>query len=90
MKEKQLKHDLDEQVRYPVPVHLLSTNKTVCFRRQQQKPASRRYNRAGHIWTQIFLKLLLQKASASRRYNSFKKIQQSRAYMDADVAVRRL
>ena len=52
MKEKQLKHDLDEQVRYPVPVHLLSTNKTVCFRRQQQKPASRRYNRAGHIWTQ--------------------------------------
>ena len=53
MKEKQLKHDLDEQVRYPVPVHLLSTNKTVCFRRQQQKPASRRYNRAGHIWTQM-------------------------------------
>ena len=49
MKEKQLKHDLDEQVRYPDPVHLLSTNKTVCFRRQQQKPDSRRYNRAGQI-----------------------------------------
>ena len=49
MKEKQLKHDLDEQVRYPVSVRVNSTNKTVCFRRQQQKPDSTRYNRAGQI-----------------------------------------
>ena len=45
-----------------------------------------RYNRAGHIWTQM----IQQSRAYMEQGIYFSKIQQSRAYMYADVAVRRL